>query len=350
MIDGFWKNRSVLVTGHTGFKGGWLSLWLSYLQAEVHGFALDPLTKRSFFDSINLIEDIKSSNINDIKDLPAIKKTVQSTRPEVIFHLAAQPLVRDSYDSPVDTFATNLMGTVNLLESARSSSVRAIIIVTTDKCYENQNWVKPYRESDILGGSDPYSASKSCAELATAAYRESFLSNFGIAVATVRAGNVLGGGDWSKDRLVPDFFRAKFGNQKLQVRYPKSIRPWQHVLDPLAGYLSLAERLVLDGANYSEAWNFGPMETSYQTVTSIIEKLSKISSHANWDIENETVKPEHSILKLDSSKSLSKLGWKPRWELDRTLLETANWYHAWNAKQDMKKLSLTQIESYLKNG
>jgi CDP-glucose 4,6-dehydratase len=296
------------------------------------------------------MQDFKSSTIDDIKDLPAIKKTIQSNRPEIIFHLAAQPLVRDSYDSPVDTFATNLMGTVNLLEAARSSSVKAIVIVTTDKCYENQKWVWPYRESDRLGGSDPYSASKSCAEIATAAYRESFFSNSGIAVATVRAGNVLGGGDWSKDRLVPDFFRTKFGNQKLQVRYPGSIRPWQHVLDPLSGYLNLAERLVLDGAKYSEAWNFGPMETNYQTVTSLIEKISKITPHTNWEIKNETAKPEHTILKLDSSKSISKLDWKPRWELDKTLLETANWYLAWNAKQDMKKFSLAQIESYLKNG
>lgn len=347
MTPDFWRNRSVFLTGHTGFKGGWIALWLSQLGARVHGYSLEPPTEPNFFNLTRLRERLQTSTIADIRDLPLLGAAVQAAQPSIIIHMAAQTLVRESYNTPVDTFATNVMGTVNLLEAARQTeTVRAIVNITSDKCYENQEWLWPYREVDRLGGHDPYSSSKACSELAAAAYRNSFLSRSAIELASVRAGNVIGGGDWATDRLIPDFLRATDAGTRLRVRSPNAVRPWQHVLEPLSGYLLLAERLVTDGAAFAEAWNFGPDESDAKPVSWIVERLSQMIPCARWELEEDSQPHEACLLKLDSSKAKTRLDWHPRWSLESALAKTVEWHQAWKNGEMMAEVSMQQIESY----
>jgi CDP-glucose 4,6-dehydratase len=344
----FWKNRTVLVTGHTGFKGGWLSLWLSQMGAKVYGYSLNPPTTPNFFTVTNLQERLEFSEINDIRNLPSLCEAVKRAMPSVIIHMAAQPIVRDSYSAPVDTFSSNVMGTVNVLEAARQSeTVEAIVSITTDKCYENQEWIWSYRENEKLGGYDPYSSSKACAELVTAAYRNSFFAKNNIQVATARAGNVIGGGDWANDRLIPDFLRALDSEKTLTIRYPQAIRPWQHVLEPLSGYLLLAENLVTKGANFAEAWNFGPSEEDSKSVSWIVEHLFGKIEGATWEISTDSQHHEAGLLKLDSSKAKNKLGWKPRWCIKDSLDMTYNWHQAWRNGDNMSDYTIQQIDTYI---
>jgi CDP-glucose 4,6-dehydratase len=346
----FWKNRSVFITGHTGFKGGWLSFWLSEVGAKVHGFSLEPPTTPNFFTETNLEKRLSSSTIGDILNFNNLKCTLEQATPDVLFHLAAQPLVRESYSSPLATLETNVMGTATVLQAARSvSSIKAIVNITTDKCYENKEWHWPYRENDHLGGYDPYSASKACAEIITSAYRNSFLSDSNVNLASVRAGNVISGGDWAADRLIPDFFRASDAGESLNVRYPKAIRPWQHVLEPLSGYLILAEKLYNGGIAFAEAWNFGPDEEDSRSVGWIIERLCSQIEGSKWASDNSTQPHEASLLKLDSSKAKAMLGWSPRWNLETALTKTADWHKAWKCEEDMGSITSMQINNYLQS-
>ena len=343
----FWRNRSVFLTGHTGFKGGWMTLWLSHLGANVHGYALTPSKKPSLFEEAQLQSRLASSTLDDIRNLDTLSQAIQAARPSVVIHMAAQSLVRESYNSPLDTFSINLLGTVNLLEAARrTESVKAIVNITTDKCYENQEWLWSYRENDLLGGHDPYSSSKACAEIAAAAYRNSFLAKAGIQLASVRAGNVVGGGDWATDRLIPDFLRAIDAKETLRIRLPNAVRPWQHVLEPLSGYLMLAERLVTDGAIFAEAWNFGPEEFDAKPVFWIVERLCQKLPHARWELEGAPQPHEAGLLRLDSAKAKTRLGWAPRWSLENALDKTVEWHQAWKEGQSMAETSIQQIETY----
>jgi CDP-glucose 4,6-dehydratase len=343
----FWRNKRVLITGHTGFKGGWLAVWLANLGAEVHGFSLDPPTEPSFFAVANVRQRLAGHTIGDIRNLDQLSRGMQLATPEVVFHLAAQPLVRSSYQEPVETYATNVMGTVHLLEAVRRCpSVRAVVNVTTDKCYENKEWVWSYRESEPLGGFDPYSSSKGCSELVTSAYRNSFLAGAGVAIATARAGNVIGGGDWAADRLIPDFFRAASTGKSLQIRHPDATRPWQHVLEPLSGYILLAERLFQHGQAEAEAWNFGPADEDSRPVAWLLTQLTKLVPGTNW--HRLAIDPVHEamLLKLDSSKARKRLAWAPRWGLFEALRKTVDWHLAWQAAQDMHSFSLGQISAH----
>ena len=347
MNPDFWRNRSVFLTGHTGFKGGWIALWLSRLGAKVYGYSLAPPTTPNLFSEIQLQEHLESSVIADIRDLPKLTAEIRKAEPSVVIHMAAQSLVRESYKMPVDTFTTNVIGTVNVLEAVRQSgTVQAIVNITTDKCYENQEWVWPYRENDRLGGHDPYSSSKACAEIASAAYRDSFFSEVGINLASVRAGNVIGGGDWAFDRLLPDFLRAIDFDQTLRIRSPNAVRPWQHVLEPLSGYLMLAERLVTDGEAFAEAWNFGPEEFDAKSVSWVVEQLCKKVPHARWELEGTTQLHEAGLLKLDSAKAKNRLGWMPRWQLETAIDKTVEWHKAWKEGQSMVGITMQQIETY----
>jgi CDP-glucose 4,6-dehydratase len=343
----FWRGKRVFLTGHTGFKGGWLSLWLQQLGAELQGFALAPIEPHSLFKEAGLAEGM-GSMIGDIRDLVALKSALAAFRPEIVIHMAAQPLVRQSYLDPVETYATNTMGTVHLLEAVRGSpGVRAVVNVTTDKCYENREWAWGYREDEAMGGHDPYSSSKGCAELVSTAYRRSFFHNGGPALATARAGNVIGGGDWATDRLVPDVLRAFEHGKAVVIRNPLSTRPWQHVLDPLAGYLVLAQRLHADGAAFAEGWNFGPRDEDARPVQWIVEQLVERWGHgAQWQLDDGEHPHEAHFLKLDISKSRSRLGWEPRWRLADTLRHTVDWHQAWRAGNDVRALCLTQIDAY----
>lgn len=343
----FWKNRAVFLTGHTGFKGGWIAHWLSELGANVHGFSLQSPTTPNFFTATKLVDRISASVIGDIRNSDKLTAALKRAEPEIVIHMAAQPLVRESYKTPVETFAANVMGTVNLLEVARqTNSVQAIITITTDKCYENQEWLWPYRENDRLGGHDPYSASKACAELVVAAYRKSFLADSGVQVATVRAGNVIGGGDWAEDRLIPDFLRALETGETLKIRSPNAIRPWQHVLEPLSGYLMLAEKLATRGDAYAEAWNFGPGEEDVKPVAWIVDHLCSLQPNAKWKVEAGHQVHEAGMLKLDSAKAKAHLGWSPRWSLETALTKTMEWYQAWRAGADMVAVTTQQIRAY----
>lgn len=324
----FWRGRRVFLTGHTGFKGGWLAAWLIEMGAEVLGYALPPDTKPSFFELCGLKRRIRSV-LGDIRDTSRLARAMRSFRPETIFHLAAQPLVRRSYRKPLETFAVNVLGTLHVLEAARQvPRARAVVVVTSDKCYENPGGRRPFREIDPLGGSDPYSASKACAELVTIAYQKAFFVESKIGVATVRAGNVIGGGDWAKDRIVPDAVRAFSRSRTLEVRNPNAVRPWQHVLDPLGGYLALAERLHGGVAEWSGAWNFGPSDRSAVTVGELVERLGKLwDGGSSWRAKAQPRAPrEATELRLDSSKARRLLGWRPRWELAAALRMTADWY------------------------
>ena len=343
----FWCNKRVFLTGHTGFKGGWLSLWLQSLGAEVHGYALNPPTEPNLFTATNAGMGMASSTIADIRDASALAVAMQIAQPDIVFHLAAQPLVRYSYAEPTETYAVNVMGTVNLFEAVRkTSTVRAVVNVTTDKCYENREWVWPYRENESMGGHDPYSSSKGCAELVTAAYRRSFLQQSGISVASARAGNVIGGGDWAPDRLIPDFLRAIDTSQAIVVRCPNAIRPWQHVLEPLSGYVTLAERLFVDGSIFAEAWNFGPADEDARTVSWIIERLVAATPGSSWRLDQSPQLHEANHLKLDSSKARAQLGWQARWKLHTALEKTLEWYACWRDGEDMRQRTIAQIAIY----
>ena len=347
MNTDFWKGRNVFITGHTGFKGGWISLWLSRLGANVYGYSLPPPTQINFFELTNLKNVIAHSTIQNILDLNSLKRAMKSANPSLVIHMAAQSLVLKSYESPIETFNTNIIGTVNVLEaSSYCKSVKAIINVTSDKCYENLEKVTAYNESDNLGGHDPYSSSKACSELISAAYRNSFLKDSGINLATVRAGNVIGGGDWAKDRLIPDFFRALNKKELLQLRYPKAIRPWQHVLEPISGYLMLAQKLLEGNAQYSDAWNFGPDEKNMSSVSDIIDYLSTKIKHIEKNNFNKSQLHETNLLKIDSSKARSKLGWSNKWNLKMTLDKTIQWYQAWQKHEDLITLTISQIDEY----
>jgi CDP-glucose 4,6-dehydratase len=324
-----------------------MSLWLQSMGAEVHGYALTPPTEINLFTIADISKNMANSVIADIRDIDLLRQAMQAAQPEIVFHLAAQPLVRYSYAEPVETYATNIMGTVNLFEAVRkTASVRAVINVTTDKCYENKESLRPYIEDDAMGGYDPYSSSKGCSELVTAAYRRSFLTEAGIAVASARAGNVIGGGDWSEDRLIPDFLRAIDKNETLVIRSPNAIRPWQHVLEPLAGYLLLAEQLVTNGEKFAQGWNFGPADEDAQTVAWIVDKLISKIPNASWKIDQNPQPHEANYLKLDSSKAQTKLGWQPRWNLATALQKIINWHQNWQNSSDMHKFSLLQIAEY----
>jgi CDP-glucose 4,6-dehydratase len=344
----FWSGRRVFLTGHTGFKGSWLSLWLQSMGANVHGYALAPPTTPDLFSAAR-VGDGMLSTISDIRNLDALHSAMASHRPEVVIHMAAQPLVRLSYHEPVETYATNVMGTVHVMESVRRvGGVRAVVSVTTDKCYENKEWVWGYRENEAMGGHDPYSSSKGCAELVTSAYRRSFLAQAGTAVASARAGNVIGGGDWAQDRLVPDILRAFEAGRPVVIRNPHSTRPWQHVLEPLSGYLVLAQRLASDGGQqFADGWNFGPRDEDARPVQWIVERLIQSwGGSAGWRLDGGDHPHEAHYLKLDVSKARAELDWQPRWGLARALVAISDWHRAWLDRQDMRALCLQQISEY----
>ncbi len=343
----FWRGKRVFLTGHTGFKGGWLSLWLQAMDAEVHGYALNPPTETNLFTVAEVSKSMARSEIADIRDADKLRHAMQAACPEIVFHLAAQPLVRYSYVQPAETYEVNVMGAVHLLEAIRATpGVKAVVNITTDKCYENREWVWGYRETEAMGGFDPYSSSKGCAELVTSAYRRSFLEPAGIALASARAGNVIGGGDWAADRLIPDFLRAMDAGKTLEIRSPQSTRPWQHVLEPLSGYLMLAEQLYANGAAFAEAWNFGPADEDARSVQWIVERLAEMRRDVNWQCDETPQPHEAHYLKLDSSKAHDRLGWQPRWRLQAALHKTLEWHEAWRKAEDMRSVTLAQITGY----
>jgi CDP-glucose 4,6-dehydratase len=343
----FWNGRRVFLTGHTGFKGSWLSLWLADMGARIHGFSLPPPTNPSFFDVCGATSCFECSTIADIRDHDALTKAMREARPEIVLHLAAQSLVRVSYAEPVDTYAVNVMGTVHVLEAVRQiPDVRAVVNVTTDKCYENRERNEPYLENEAMGGYDPYSSSKGCSELVTAAYRRSFMEQAGVAVGSARAGNVIGGGDWAKDRLIPDFLRSLDAGDTLKIRSPGATRPWQHVIEPLSGYLTLAERLCESGSEFAEAWNFGPATDDIRPVQWIVEHLCDRVPNSTWQCDSEPQLHEANELRLDSSKANERLGWIPRWSLSTALGHTLDWHSSWKEGSDMAVVSLEQIRKY----
>ncbi len=342
----FWRGKRVFLTGHTGFKGSWLALWLQSLGASVQGYALSPPTTPALFTQARVAEGMVST-LGDIREFEAVCSSLVAFGPDIVIHMAAQPLVRYSYAEPVETYATNVMGTVHVLEAARrAGTVRAIVNVTTDKCYENREWVWGYRESEPMGGRDPYSSSKGCSELVTAAYRQSFFQQ-GAALASARAGNVIGGGDWAADRLVPDILRGMGAGQSVLIRNPHATRPWQHVLEPLSGYLLLAQRLFTEGQACAEGWNFGPRDEDARPVHWIVERLVNAwGAGASWKLDDAPQPHEANFLKLDISKAASRLGWQPRWSLDTALHEIVRWHRAWLAGDDVRALCLEQIAQY----
>lgn len=343
----FWQNKKVFLTGHTGFKGSWLALWLQSMGAKVTGYALSPPTEPNLFTVAKVEHGLINHIIGDIRDADQLKAAMHAAQPDIVLHLAAQALVRYSYAQPIETYSVNVMGTVHLLEAVRATpSVKAVVNVTTDKCYENREWHWGYRENEALGGFDPYSSSKGCAELVTSAYRQSFLQATGVALASARAGNVIGGGDWAVDRLIPDFLRAIDANESLIIRSPEATRPWQHVLEPLSGYLRLAERLFIDGAEFAEAWNFGPLDEDARSVRWIVEQLAEQRPDLSWQCASTPQAHEAHYLKLDSSKAGWRLQWQPRWRLATALQKTLAWHEAWRDGQDMQALTLAQIEEY----
>ncbi len=342
----FWRDRRVLITGHTGFKGAWLSAVLLEAGARVTGFALEPATEPNLFTLLGLEREI-DARVGDVRDLEAFRRVIRTTEPEYLFHLAAQALVADGYADPVGTYATNVMGTVNVLEAGRAiDSLRAVVVVSSDKCYENREWVWGYREIERMGGNDPYSSSKGAAELVVHAYRRSFFSS-GPAIASARAGNVIGGGDWSKNRLVPDIVRAVLSGSELELRYPTAVRPWQHVLEPLSGYLLLARRAAEDPEAFAEAWNFGPAAAQQITVAEMAARLLReMGSHTKVKVADRHEPHEAHLLSLDSAKSRDRLGWRNRMSDEQAICQTAEWYREWSQGADARELTLRQIRKY----
>ncbi len=350
----FWKDKKIFLTGHTGFKGSWLSLWLYSLGAKVTGYALKPPTDPSLFE-LGHIEEIMQSIIGDIRDKSVLQEAMLKAQPDIVIHMAAQPLVRDSYKIPAETYETNVMGTVNLFEAVRHcKSVKAVVNVTTDKCYENKEWLWGYRENEPMGGYDPYSASKACSELVTSSYRNSFFHRdryveHSVAVASARAGNVIGGGDWAGDRLIPDCIKSLLNGEKIVIRSPHAIRPWQYVLEPLNGYLLLSQRLYEEGINYAEAWNFGPNEDDAKSVEWIVRKLcEKWKGNATFEIDKSPQVHEANYLKLDCSKAKSLLKWEPHWDLETALDKIVEWYLFYKDNQDIRNACLQQIVDFMK--
>lgn len=349
----FWRGKRVFITGHTGFKGSWISLWLQQLGAEVTGFALLPPTQPSLFEVAKVSQGMTSVT-GDIRNAETLTLAMRQAAPEIVIHMAAQPLVRRSYLDPVETYSTNVMGTVNMLEAVRQTpSVRAVVNVTTDKCYENKEWVWGYREDEPMGGFDPYSSSKGCAELVTSAYRNSYFNtakngHAPVALASARAGNVIGGGDWAEDRLIPDIVRAIDAGESIKIRNPHATRPWQHVLEPLSGYLILAERLYTEGATFAQAFNFGPLEEDARPVQWIVDSMAKYwGGNASWHIENGTHPHEAHYLKLDCSKAHATLGWIPRWNLELALQSIVVWHKTYRSGQNMREVCEQQIADYV---
>jgi CDP-glucose 4,6-dehydratase len=348
----FWRGRRVFVTGHTGFKGSWLCLWLQELGAKVTGYALPPSTQPNMFELCNVAEGMNSV-FGDIRDLLHLQRTMKEAEPEVVFHLAAQPLVRASYKDPVETFRINVMGAVHLLEAVRQTKgVRSLVVITSDKCYENREWFWSYREKSSLGGSDPYSTSKACVELVFSAYRQSFFNSdqyqeHGLALATARAGNVIGGGDWSRDRLVPDILNSLIANRPVEIRSPHAIRPWQHVLEPIHGYLSVAEHLYDDGLPFCGSWNFGPFETSEKTVSWVVNRLYTCwGTDMKWHHDTGRHPHENTYLKLDSSKARTLLSWVPKLDLETTLEWIVEWTQKFQERVDMRAVTVKQIRRF----
>jgi CDP-glucose 4,6-dehydratase len=362
MNTGFWRGKRVFLTGHTGFKGSWMCLLLERLRAEVTGFSQDPPTRPSLFQLARIADSI-TSICGDVRDLAQLTAAVESARPDIVIHMAAQPLVRRSYRKPVETFSTNVLGTVNVLEAIRQvGGVRAVVSVTTDKCYQNREMLWGYRENEPVGGHDPYSASKACAELVTEAYRKSFfqaphpqpLSPKGArgdvicSLASARAGNVIGGGDWAEDRLIPDFIRACEGGLTIEIRSPTAIRPWQHVLEPLSGYLTLAERLHDKGVAFAEAWNFGPHDRDARPVRYIVNQLVELwGEGAAWRLSDGDHPHEAHYLKLDCTKANSRLGWFPRTDLDTALRWIVDWHKRVRLGENARAVSIEQIDQFL---
>ncbi len=356
----FWQGKRVFLTGHTGFKGSWLTLWLQQMGATVTGYALAPNTNPSMFELAQVGDGI-TSHIADIRDVATLKAAMSACKPDIVFHLAAQPLVRLSYAEPRETYETNVMGTVNVLEAIRATQgIRAAVMVTSDKCYENRELGAEhtgYREFDQMGGYDPYSNSKGCAELVTSAYRNSYFhpdqyAKHGVGLASARAGNVIGGGDWCEDRLIPDFIRAITNRQPLRIRNPHATRPWQHVMEPLSGYLLLAEKLATEGTRFASAWNFGPADDDVHPVEWIAERLTLCwGDGATWQLDGSDHPHEANYLKLDSSKARNLLGWHPKLTLDESLTWLVQWYQHWHGtkKLALRELSLNQIAAYTRH-
>ncbi len=350
MNASFWAGKKVYLTGHTGFKGSWLSLWLSHMGAEVKGYALPPETEPNLYTESRVSEAVESE-FGDIRDLEKLRDSMVAFNPDILIHMAAQPLVRLSYREPIETYDVNVMGTAKVLEAARScTNLKSIVSVTTDKCYENKEWEWGYREDEPMGGYDPYSSSKGCAELVTSAYRRSFMQEAGIGLASARAGNVIGGGDWSDDRLIPDILKAFERSEAVIVRNPKSTRPWQHVLEPLSGYLVLAEKLYDEPESYAEGWNFGPQEEDAKPVDWILNRMvDKWQGDASWCLDEGNHPHEAGYLKLDISKAKARLGWKPTWHLDHTLDRIVSWHQSWLGGVDMNVLCIEEIQDYMRD-
>jgi CDP-glucose 4,6-dehydratase len=348
----FWKGKKVFVTGHTGFKGSWLCLLLNHFGADVSGYALEPPTNPNLFEEARIAE-LVTSFIGDIRDFDNLINVIQKVKPEIVIHFAAQSLVRESYKHPVETYAVNVMGTVNLFEAIRyTPGIKAVVNVTTDKCYENQNWHWGYRENEPMGGYDPYSNSKGCSELVTSAFRSSFFnqkdfSKHGVALASARAGNVIGGGDWAEDRLIPDIIRAIIRDEKVKIRSPYAIRPWQHVLEPLTGYLMLATKLLTDGPVYAQGWNFGPDDNDAKNVEWITKRMCNLwGNGATYEIDTNLHPHEANYLKLDCSKSKAELKWFPQWNIEIALESIVEWNRYYHEKANMQEICWQQIKKY----
>jgi len=348
----FWNKKKVLLTGHTGFKGSWLSLWLQKLNANVVGFSKSIPTNPSLFELAN-IENGMTSITGNVCDYHKLEETIKEYKPEIVIHMAAQAILRESYSNPIETYATNVMGTVNLLESIRKvGNVKVILNVTTDKCYEHDKSSRGHLETDRLGGYDPYSNSKACSELVTSSFRNSFFNpeeheKHGISLASCRAGNVIGGGDWGKDRLIPDIVKGILNNEIIKIRNPDSIRPWQHVLDPLNGYLTLAEKLWSSGSEFSEGWNFGPLENDEKPVKWIVEKMIKLSSkNIRYEMDGNVNPHEENYLKLNCGKAKSRLGWMSKLNLEEGLEWITEWYKQYEQNKDMRQITEQQIEKF----
>jgi len=354
-LGNFYEGKNVFVTGHTGFKGSWLSLWLHFLGAKVTGYALDPPTRPNLFELCKL-DKLINSIICDVRDLDSLKKSMLETKPDIVIHMAAQPLVRESYRNPVETYSINVMGTVNLIEATRNcNSIRAILNVTSDKCYENKDWCWGYRENEPLGGFDPYSNSKACSELITLSYKDSFFNEMdyethGVCLASARAGNVIGGGDWGIDRLFPDCIRAFLNGENVVIRYPNAVRPWQHVFEPISGYLLLIQKMYENGPKYAGGWNFGPNDYDAKTVEWVIKEIcTKWGEGASYEIDKDCGKNFHeaNYLKLDCSKAKSLLNWCPKWTLAQAIDCVIEWTKAYKERQNVKEVCLMQIKEYM---